>query len=126
MFIDLDRFKTINDTLGHATGDQLLIEVGRRLTSVCRPRDLLARLGGDEFVLLLGDIDQLDDVTAVAERVLSGCRAARTIRADRDALDRSAPFPTTANGATLLKHADAACTTRSRPAATPTGISCRR
>nr|MBP7661145.1 EAL domain-containing protein [Burkholderiaceae bacterium] len=112
MFIDLDRFKTINDTLGHATGDQLLIEVGRRLTSVCRPRDLLARLGGDEFVLLLGDIDQLDDVTAVAERVLSVLR--EPVRLERYELTATpsigiSTFPDDGeDGATLLKHADAA------------------
>ncbi|HPU50719.1 MAG TPA: EAL domain-containing protein [Burkholderiaceae bacterium] len=112
MFIDLDRFKTINDTLGHATGDQLLIEVGRRLTSVCRPRDLLARLGGDEFVLLLTDIEQIDDVTAVAERVLGALR--EPVRLERYELTATpsigiSTFPDDGeDGATLLKHADAA------------------
>jgi diguanylate cyclase (GGDEF)-like protein/PAS domain S-box-containing protein len=70
MFIDLDRFKSINDTLGHAAGDELLQEMARRLESCLRPGDTTARLGGDEFVLILEDIKEVSDATRVAERVL--------------------------------------------------------
>ena len=59
IMMDLDRFKEINDTLGHDCGDQLLVEVGRRLQSVLRPTDLIGRLGGDEFAILLPDTDEV-------------------------------------------------------------------
>lgn len=58
IMMDLDRFKEINDTLGHDCGDQLLVEVGRRLQSMLRPTDLIGRLGGDEFAILLPDTDE--------------------------------------------------------------------
>jgi len=69
MFIDLDRFKNINDTLGHEIGDQLLVEVGRRLTSVVRESDTVARLGGDEFLVLLEQVDSFQTVTIMAQRI---------------------------------------------------------
>ncbi|MCK6396428.1 EAL domain-containing protein [Zoogloea sp.] len=69
LFLDLDRFKNVNDSLGHTTGDKLLIECGRRLGLCCRPHDTLARLGGDEFVLLLEDIDDATDAIRVADRI---------------------------------------------------------
>ena len=69
LFIDLDRFKNINDSLGHTVGDELLVELARRLTQFLRPGDTVARLGGDEFAILLNDIHGPEDATRVAERV---------------------------------------------------------
>ncbi|MGG6242332.1 EAL domain-containing protein [Nodosilinea sp. AN01ver1] len=69
LFIDLDRFKVINDSLGHLVGDQLLIECARRLGSVVRDGDLVARLGGDEFAILLNPIAVIDDAQGVADRI---------------------------------------------------------
>ncbi|KTG16026.1 MULTISPECIES: EAL domain-containing protein [unclassified Guyparkeria] len=70
LFIDLDEFKPINDSLGHAVGDKILIEVSRRLAAQMRAEDTLARFGGDEFVALLADIDGEDEALLVAERLL--------------------------------------------------------
>ncbi len=69
LFLDLDRFKFVNDGLGHVVGDKLLIEIGRLLQSCVRPEDTVARLGGDEFTLLLSDIDDLNSATRVAHRI---------------------------------------------------------
>ncbi|REJ79071.1 MAG: EAL domain-containing protein [Acidobacteria bacterium] len=69
LFIDLDRFKLVNDSLGHMVGDQLLIGIARRLGECLRPSDLVARLGGDEFVILVEGKGEGEDVTSIAERV---------------------------------------------------------
>lgn len=69
LFIDLDRFKVINDSLGHMLGDELLISIADRLAHCLRPSDTIARLGGDEFVILLEDVKDRKSVTAVAERI---------------------------------------------------------
>jgi diguanylate cyclase (GGDEF)-like protein/PAS domain S-box-containing protein len=69
MFLDLDRFKTINDTLGHSVGDQLLIEAARRLKASVREYDLVARLGGDEFVVVLRGHDAASAVGTVATKI---------------------------------------------------------
>ena len=69
IFIDLDRFKTVNDTLGHNMGDRLLIEVGNRLKSTFREQDTITRLGGDEFVLLLEDIESIEEIIHILERL---------------------------------------------------------
>ena len=71
LFIDLDRFKNINDTLGHDAGDALLREVGNRLKHCVRQTDTVARLGGDEFVVLLEDISEPGHVAKVARKILS-------------------------------------------------------
>ncbi len=70
MFLDLDDFKSINDTYGHEVGDAVLIEVGRRLKASCRPHDTVARLGGDEYALLLEQLIGPDDVVPVAQRII--------------------------------------------------------
>ncbi|MBI5752043.1 MAG: EAL domain-containing protein [Hydrogenophilales bacterium] len=70
LFLDLDRFKNINDTLGHDTGDSLLKAVAERLTICLRPGDTVSRLGGDEFTILLANVAHVDDVTRVAQKIL--------------------------------------------------------
>ena len=70
LFIDLDRFKVINDTLGHHAGDEFLVEVANRISLCIRGHDLLARLGGDEFVVLLDNFEDLADVEEVAARII--------------------------------------------------------
>ena len=69
LFLDLDGFKGVNDTHGHAAGDLLLMEVSRRLTALLRPGDTLARMSGDEFVLLLEDLTVATDAELVAQRI---------------------------------------------------------
>jgi diguanylate cyclase (GGDEF)-like protein/PAS domain S-box-containing protein len=69
LFLDLDRFKVINDSLGHAIGDQLLVGIARRLETCLRPGDTVARLGGDEFTILLEDVTDSREVTAIAQRI---------------------------------------------------------
>lgn len=68
LFLDLDDFKHVNDTLGHAGGDQLLVSVAQRLQSTCRPDDTIARMGGDEFAILLRNTSR-DQANGVAERI---------------------------------------------------------
>ena len=70
LFIDLDRFKVINDTLGHFAGDEFLVEVSKRISLCIRGHDLLARLGGDEFVVLLDNFEDVADVEDVASRII--------------------------------------------------------
>jgi diguanylate cyclase (GGDEF)-like protein len=71
LFLDLDRFKQINDTLGHAAGDQLLQEVARRLQFCLRDSDTVARLGGDEFVALLPEMESVEYAAIVAQKILT-------------------------------------------------------
>ena len=71
LFIDLDRFKVINDTLGHHVGDLLLVEVARRFKAAVRESDMVARLGGDEFVIVLPDLDSADAAAHVALKIIS-------------------------------------------------------
>lgn len=75
LFIDLDRFKVINDSLGHLIGDQLLIAVSNLLQECVRENDLVARLGGDEFVILLDGIKSIQDATSIGERIQQKMRS---------------------------------------------------
>ena len=70
MFIDLDHFKTINDTLGHTAGDELLLEMSQRLRQCVREDDTVARLGGDEFTIILNELRHPEDAANVAEKIL--------------------------------------------------------
>lgn len=74
VFIDLDRFKLINDSLGHRAGDELLVLVAERLTALVRPEDIVARLGGDEFAILLMDVPGPEEGELVARRITEGLR----------------------------------------------------
>lgn len=69
LFVDLDRFKVVNDSLGHAVGDQLLIATAQRLQQCMRPGDTVSRLGGDEFAILLNEVNDASDAIRVAERI---------------------------------------------------------
>ncbi len=71
LFLDLDNFKVVNDSLGHGSGDDLLREVSRRLETTVRPGDTVARLGGDEFVVVIGDMARTTDALVAAERIRS-------------------------------------------------------
>jgi diguanylate cyclase (GGDEF)-like protein/PAS domain S-box-containing protein len=74
LFIDLDRFKLVNDSLGHAVGDQLLQQVATRLRGIGRQSDTLARLGGDEFTILLPDVDHVEEARGVADKVIAALK----------------------------------------------------
>ncbi len=111
-FIDLDRFKTINDTLGHGAGDELLRAMGKRLAGAVRENDLVARLGGDEFVVLLEGSTQADDIEGVARKLLAALCEPLSVQDHNFLVTGSigiAVFPVDGgDAATLLKHADAA------------------
>lgn len=111
LFIDLDNFKNINDSLGHDVGDELLKEAARRLQSCVRGADTLARLGGDEFVALLVDVD-LDQIRAIAARIVDFLSASFEIQ-ERSLFGSAsigiAIYPDDGNdSSTLLKSADTA------------------
>lgn len=110
--IDLDRFKFINDTLGHQTGDQLLQNVSRRLQGCLRESDTLARFGGDEFVILLPQAQSCDESQVVAEKILNSLQSTFTIEHHPIALTASigiAHYPDHGEAVdTLLRNADIA------------------
>jgi len=112
LFLDLDRFKDINDTLGHRAGDKLLQVVAKRLAASVRESDTLARLGGDEFVIILNGIDSVERITAVAKKILGLIIEPVTIDGHEIYTTASigiAVYPMDGeDGHTLLKHADLA------------------
>jgi two-component system, chemotaxis family, CheB/CheR fusion protein len=74
MFLDLDHFKSVNDALGHAAGDELLTKIAMRIKAVLRDSDSVGRMGGDEFVVLLGDLGCTDDIVPIANKILTEVR----------------------------------------------------
>ncbi|HEY8354718.1 MAG TPA: EAL domain-containing protein [Methylophilaceae bacterium] len=112
MFIDIDRFKEVNDTLGHAHGDALLSEAARRLSSCVRATDTVARFGGDEFVVILSQMQDLDSTNRIAERMLELMTAPFHLQNEVAYVSISigiAVFPTDSDcSETLIKNADQA------------------
>ncbi|WP_341525733.1 EAL domain-containing protein [Nostoc sp. UHCC 0302] len=110
-FLDLDRFKTINNTLGHTVGDKLLQSVAQRLKKCLRPGDTIARWGGDEFIILLPEIHNLNDVVQIQEQILETLKAVFDIENYQLHISASigtALYPIHGEDAeTLIKHADA-------------------
>ena len=108
MLVDLDRFKEINDTHGHAAGDELLCQVGARLRGTLRQGDSVARMGGDEFMLLLPELAHVGDVTVVADKVLDVIRHPFELRGATARISASigtAVFPDDAEDEEGLLHA---------------------
>ncbi len=103
MLLDLDDFKSVNDTLGHDVGDELLKSVAQRLASAVRESDLLARLGGDEFVVLAQDLDRDDQANMLAERLLESLQA--PVQIGEVALQ-----VTTSIGVAVFEHCDGSTT----------------
>jgi len=113
MFLDIDDFKTINDSLGHGAGDEALIEVAKRLSNSIRTSDTAARFGGDEFVVLLEDLEDTDTAVEVAERILEDLRQPLMVAGKaltlRGSIGISVLEPPSAAGADeLIRDADAA------------------
>ena len=112
LFLDLDRFKIVNDGLGHAAGDELLCTVADRLRQVLRPGDTAARIGGDEFVLLCHDVASEDDLVRVGVRVLAALRPPVRLEGGSDVTVGSSVGAALARAGdtadTLLRDADAA------------------
>ncbi len=112
LFIDLDRFKPVNDRLGHSVGDQLLTLAGQRIKASVREVDTVARLGGDEFVVLLEDATALNHVTMVADRILSALRKPFRLGDEEARIDASIGIAHCASpdedAETILAHADIA------------------
>lgn len=112
LFLDLDYFKTVNDSFGHATGDALLVQAGIRIRGVLRENDFLARLGGDEFAVLLTDLADIDEAVSVAAKLLISLQAAYRLQNQDVYLGGSlglAFYPDDAQDSeTLLRYADMA------------------
>ena len=112
LFMDLDRFKLVNDSIGHAAGDELLVEVARRITSMVRENDVVSRLGGDEFAILIECSEGLDSARELSQRILSALSRPMWV-AGRElfpsaSLGIAAWHPRYHSGEELLRDADAA------------------
>ena len=111
LFIDLDNFKDVNDSLGHAAGDALLVAVTQRLTANLRPSDTAARLGGDEFAVLIDDVTDADAVAQIAERLLATIREPLVVAGKQVRTTASIGIAFSATGAgadSMLRNADLA------------------
>jgi len=112
MFIDLDNFKTVNDTMGHHVGDELLKTVATRFATCVREEDVVARMGGDEFIVILSDINDREDINRIAENILEAMNtkfAALNVNCDVTASVGIAVYPQHADApSALIKQADRA------------------
>ena len=112
LFIDLDNFKTVNDSLGHHVGDLLLVEVADRLSAAVRQADIVARLGGDEFVVVLAEVASPEDASRVAAKLIETVNGAVAIEGRKLSVSPSigiSVFPGDGDSADdLIRHADAA------------------
>lgn len=112
LFLDLDRFKNINDSLGHHIGDQVIIEAGKRIAGVMRNSDTVARQGGDEFLVLLGEVTSFTDVETVARRILDAIARPMILQDHEVYISASigiSMYPKDGrDGVTLMKNADTA------------------
>lgn len=113
LYLDVDHFKRINDTYGHAAGDAVLVEVARRLQHTVRRTDTVARLAGDEFVILLDPIDTPDDALHTAGKVVAAIRPPIQLRGDialnvTASIGVACPSPEAADADAVLREADRA------------------
>lgn len=112
LFIDLDGFKLINDTMGHATGDMLLTEIARRISRILRRSDTAIRIGGDEFVVVVPEVGRLEDCASLAEKLLCEIRTIVDLEFERVSVSASigiAIYPDNAtDGSGLVQAADSA------------------
>lgn len=112
MFLDLDHFKDINDTLGHNAGDELLKDVSKRLHSCVRDEDTIARLGGDEFTVILQDISHREDAASIAKKILDVLSNPFTLSGEKVFVTTSigiAGYPTCGDSAeSVIRNADTA------------------
>jgi diguanylate cyclase (GGDEF)-like protein/PAS domain S-box-containing protein len=112
LFLDLDRFKAVNDSRGHAAGDWLLVELGKRLVAASRPGDTIARLGGDEFVMVCGEVGSEEDAALIATRLAAAVAAPFDDRASSISITASIGIATSSDSGRdpreLVGDADAA------------------
>jgi diguanylate cyclase (GGDEF)-like protein/PAS domain S-box-containing protein len=111
LFVDLDHFKSVNDQMGHDAGDEVLVEVGRRLSDAVRECDTIARIGGDEFVVLAEPLIRFEDAMVVANRIVTALAEPFTLRAGVAKIGASVGLAMSdreATSRTLLKQADTA------------------